>query len=230
MSTNNQVMFYHFLNNYFSNTSHDKIMHLTLFVDGNDELKNKYFNAASNHNIKLFRDPHFYDAGFDLFLPPNDKVSEANTYGTGTRFFVENENSVPINKVDFKVKCCARMYTKNMNTMINDNNNNNNNFYYSPFYTYARSSMSKTPLRLANNQGIIDAGYRGSLIGMFDCIYSKKNDYIDKDCDWFMDAYSRVLQICAPGLVPIYVEVVNHIGELGPNTSRGEGGFGSTGI
>ena len=87
--------------------------------------------------------------------------------------------------------------------------------------------MSKTPLRLANNQGIIDAGYRGSLIGMFDCIYNDPSD--DKDYDWYMDAYSRMLQICAPGLVPIYVQIVDTFEELGPSTSRGAGGFGSTG-
>ena len=87
--------------------------------------------------------------------------------------------------------------------------------------------MSKTPLRLANNQGIIDAGYRGPLIGMFDCIY---DDDVNKDYDWYMEAYSRMLQICAPGLVPIFVEIVDNVNELGPSTSRGEGGFGSTGI
>jgi dUTPase len=38
-----------------------------------------------------------------------------------------------------------------------------------------------------------------------------------------------MLQICAPSLVPIYVHIVNSVEELGPNTSRGEGGFGSTG-
>jgi len=90
--------------------------------------------------------------------------------------------------------------------------------------------MSKTPLRLANNQGIIDAGYRGNLIGMFDCIYEADSDD-DENVkeDWYMDAYSRMLQICAPGLIPIYIEIVDKIDDLGPNTSRGEGGFGSTG-
>jgi dUTPase len=44
-----------------------------------------------------------------------------------------------------------------------------------------------------------------------------------------MEEYSRILQICAPGLVPIYVNIVDKIEELGPSTSRGVGGFGSTG-
>ena len=31
------------------------------------------------------------------------------------------------------------------------------------FYVYPRSSISKTPLRMANSVGIIDSGYRGNL-------------------------------------------------------------------
>jgi len=230
----NGIQFNNFLSILFNNTHHDKVMHLSIFVDelNDEQLKNKYINAALDHNNKLFQDPHFYDAGFDLFLPKNDD-NNTNIYGDGRRFFGNDgdNSSTTINKVNFKVKCCAKMFTKNTN--INNNNldeynYNTNKFYYTPFYTYARSSMSKTPLRLANNQGIIDAGYRGSLIGMFDCIYTNQSNI--SHCDWYMDAYSRMLQICAPALVPIYVEIVDNINDLGPSTSRGEGGVGSTGI
>ena len=85
---------------------------------------------------------------------------------------------------------------------------------------HPRSSLSKTDLRLANSTGIIDAGYRGPLIGMFDCL---KDGYQ-------VSKFTRLLQICAPSLMPIYVRVVDTIDELGPETSRGEGGFGSTGL
>ena len=85
---------------------------------------------------------------------------------------------------------------------------------------YPRSSISKSPLRLANNVGIIDAGYRGHLIGMFD-LPSGNTEHIKK--------FDRYLQICAPGLVPIIVEVVNQKEDLGEETERGDGGFGSTG-
>jgi dUTPase len=64
---------------------------------------------------------------------------------------------------------------------------------------------------------------------MFDCIYGN-NDTYRKEYDYYMDSYSRMLQICAPGLVPIYIEIVSNMNELGPNTARGEGGLGSTGI
>jgi dUTPase len=40
---------------------------------------------------------------------------------------------------------------------------------------------------------------------------------------------SRILQICSPELLPIYVNIVDKLEDLGPTTSRGDGGFGSTG-
>ena len=216
-----------FSNKIMSETGIDKVMSLSMFIDSNDDnLKNMYLEYAHKHNDKIMNDPHFYDAGFDLFLPKDE-------HNLGyTNFFCATSNGLSsnINKVDFKVKCCAKIVTKN-----------NSNSYFTPFYTYARSSMSKTPLRLANNQGIIDAGYRGSLIGMFDCIYSdrktigsdrKMDDWKMDDWkmdDWKMNEYSRMLQICAPGLIPIHVRIVDKFEDLGPSTSRGDGGFGSTG-
>jgi len=208
--------FFDFINSIKNRSSLEKFMYLSIFIDSQDEeLKKLYVEAAQKHNKKLLEDPHFYDAGFDLFLPKNS--NEENIWGDGTRFYSTGWTNIPhpVNKVDFQVKCCARMY-------------NGSKSYFTPFYTYARSSMSKTPLRLANNQGIIDAGYRGNLIGMFDCIYNTDSNE-DRDFDWYMEKYSRMLQICAPGLVPIYVNVVDKLEDLGPSTSRGVGGFGSTG-
>lgn len=173
--------------------NHDYFMHLNIFIDSDDEsLKEQYIKAAELHNKKISEEPDFYDSGFDLFLP------EAT-------LFEPNKTT----KVDFKIKCCAIQVR------------NNSGLNYSPFYTYARSSISKTPLRLANNQGVIDAGYRGNLIGMFDCLMQESN--------WEADKFTRLLQICAPGLIPIYVNVVSSIEDLGPVTKRGEGGIGSTG-
>jgi dUTP pyrophosphatase len=192
-------------------TDHEKIMYLSIFIDTDDDtLKELYRAAAEKHNDKILSEPYFYDAGFDLFLP------KEHTNFSGT---LVGDSSIHVNKVDFKVKCCAKMFNKLQK----------DKFYYTPFYTYARSSISKTPLRLANNQGIIDAGYRGNLIGMFDCIFNDTCNE-DRDYDFQMQKYSRVLQICAPGLVPICVKIVDSLEELGPRTTRGEGGIGSTGI
>jgi len=208
--------FFDFINSIKNKSSQEQFMYLSIFIDSYDgELKKLYVESAQKHNTKILEDPHFYDAGFDLFLPKNS--NETDIWGDGTRFYSTGWTDIshPVNKVDFKVKCCAKMY-------------NGTKSYFTPFYTYARSSISKTPLRLANNQGIIDAGYRGNLIGMFDCIYNTDSNE-DRDFDWYIEKYSRILQICAPGLVPIYVNVVDKLEDLGPSTSRGIGGFGSTG-
>lgn len=86
------------------------------------------------------------------------------------------------------------------------------------YYMFPRSSMSKTPLSLANHTGIIDAGYRGSLIGAFRNLGEEA---------YTVEKHSRLLQICHPSLCPIFVELVE-VDDLS-TTERGEGGFGSTG-
>jgi dUTP pyrophosphatase len=103
--------------------------------------------------------------------------------------------------------------------MITDSNK----VYNTGYYMHPRSSVSKTKLRLANATGIIDSGYRGHLMGMFDLINLFGNE------EYAVEKYDRLLQICAPGLVPIVVEIVNTFEELGSQTERGSGGFGSTG-
>ena len=84
------------------------------------------------------------------------------------------------------------------------------------YYLYPRSSLAKTPLRLANSVGIIDAGYRGNICAFVDNI---KNE------PYRIDQGTRLFQICSPTLEPIEYTSVNSLSE----TSRGTGGFGSTG-
>ena len=91
------------------------------------------------------------------------------------------------------------------------------------FYLYPRSSLSKTPLMLANHVGIVDAGYRGNLIGAFRNILKENFNSI-----YCIEKDSRLLQICHPSLLPIQVFLVNSVEELGDPTARGCGGFGST--
>lgn len=87
------------------------------------------------------------------------------------------------------------------------------------YYMYPRSSISKTPLMLANHVGIIDSGYRGEIIGAFACVRSSS--------DYKVYKYTRLLQLCHPSLSPFLVKLVD-VSELSV-TERGEGGFGSTG-
>ena len=84
------------------------------------------------------------------------------------------------------------------------------------YYLYPRSSISKTPFRLANSVGIIDAGYRGNLMAMVDNT-SKEVQTIQKG--------TRLFQICGRYLEPIHLELVEVLSE----SDRGNDGFGSTG-
>jgi len=84
------------------------------------------------------------------------------------------------------------------------------------YYLYPRSSISKTPFRLANSVGIIDAGYRGNLMAYVDNV-SKEVQHIQKG--------TRLFQICGRYLEPIHLQLVDELSD----TERGNDGFGSTG-
>lgn len=85
------------------------------------------------------------------------------------------------------------------------------------FWMLPRSSISKTPLRLANSVGLIDAGYRGHLIAMVDN---------HSDTDYHVQKGQRLFQIATGDLQgPIKFTLSSHV----LPTSRGAGGFGSTG-
>ena len=88
-------------------------------------------------------------------------------------------------------------------------------------------------MRLANSVGIIDAGYRGDLIAAVDTIgLFGSNDiwHIWKETLSPIKKYDRYFQVCAPDLSPFLVHIVETEGELGAPTTRGTGGFGSTGV
>ena len=177
-------------------------MLLRLFVENDNQyLKMRYVDHIRNHNNKILQDPDHIDAGFDLFVPHNFNCIRENRESS------ENcENNFNVNKVNHKIKCSA--------TVISERLHHNTGYYLHP-----RSSIIKTPLRLSNSTGIVDSGYRGNIIGAFDC---KENHY-------FINEFDRLIQICAPSLMPIYVELVENEDDLGQETARGGGGFGSSG-
>lgn len=186
---------------------YNQVMHLKIYIDDDDNLKKMYLAAAVNHNKKLEEKNPFLNAGFDLYAP-----------GIQTDHIDEGIECFDIlQKVDFKIKCSAQMYT------------DTNKIYNTGYYMYPRSSLSKTSLRLANSVGIIDSGYRGNIIGMFDIMNVDLREICIGQSIYFIKKYDRLVQICAPSLSPIFVEIVDSIDELGEETDRGTGGFGSTG-
>jgi dUTP pyrophosphatase len=79
-------------------------------------------------------------------------------------------------------------------------------------------------MRLANSVGIIDSGYRGELMAKVDLL-SQTNEYDDESL-LELYGYKRHFQLCSHNLLPFKsVELVESLDD----TTRGTGGFGSTG-
>jgi dUTP pyrophosphatase len=159
-----------------------------------ENMKDKYSSAVVNHNKNMME--RFYpDSGFDLLFP-NDVVFDSPF---ATKFV-----DLQVKAEMFYVDCMSDTYSG------------------CAFTVHPRSSISKTPLMLANHTGIIDAGYRGNLIGAFRWLN------IDANMNSYnVQQYTRLLQACHPTLCPVYVVLVNE--EELSTSERGTGGFGSTG-
>jgi len=85
------------------------------------------------------------------------------------------------------------------------------------YFLFPRSSISKTPLRMANSIGLIDGGYRGEIMAVCDNI---------KDSDFSIKKGDRLFQLVSSDLSAIEFEIVDELSD----STRGAGGFGSTGI
>ena len=145
-----------------------------------------------NDNMKIMYSSHGTfnqgDSGLDLFCPETITINPGETVC-----------------IDLQIQCEA------FGGLMGDNSNNVS------YYMYPRSSMgSRTPLRLSNSVGIIDAGYRGNLCAYVDNI---------KTYPYTVNRGDRLVQICAPNLEPIHFSIVNQLSD----SQRGVGGFGSTG-
>jgi len=174
---------------------YDKIMLLNIYIDSEDnELKENYIKTIEKHNRNILKN-NFIDAGFDLYCPENIEYDKEN-----------KENYI---KVDLKVKCSAEIITDSWKK------------YNTGYYLYSRSSIYKTPLRLANSVGIIDSGYRNNIMAVFDKIGNEP---------YTIEKYTRLVQICSPSLCPIYIFVVDKEEFFSETTERGFNGFGSSGI
>ena len=134
--------------------------------------------------------------------------SEYHEGDSGLDLFVQGEVVVPAKalgfKIDMMISCEA----------FTDITKQGGNVAY---YLWPRSSMgAKTPLRLSNSMGLIDAGYRGNIIALVDNL---------SETDYKVMPGSRLVQLVSPHAKSITFELVNSLSE----TSRGVGGLGSTG-
>ena len=208
---------------------------LKLFVNPNDMvsqslsvdkgiLKQKYVEAAAKHNKMI--DDYFdeksprsdYDSGFDLFVP-SQYVSNIN----GLYYQTKSTYMITLNH---EVKCSMTAGSAGSAGPVRNVG----------YYMYPRSSISKTPFRMANCVGIIDSGYRGDLIGKFDILPHLWHSGYGSGASgsaYEVKPFDRFTQICAGDLGPFKVEIVDELSQLELNSDaqveRGEGGIGSTG-
>lgn len=147
-----------------------------------------------------------------LILPVNDEIKEIysnhSTYhegDSGLDLFIIEDDIIKAGEtklVDLGVKC-----------QLVDNYNR-----YFSYNMYARSSISKTPLRLANGVGLCDAAYMGNL---------KAALHNTSTMDYQLKKGERYVQLARSDLGEISFKIVS---KFERKTSRGEGGFGSTNI
>tara|TARA_Y100000748_G_scaffold111848_1_gene93609 strand:- start:106 stop:735 length:630 start_codon:yes stop_codon:yes gene_type:complete len=180
---------------------------LVCVPDGEAELKAIYDEKADAHNLPVLRYlagdvDAACDAGFDLYVPDTTVVPQG--YGARTASLL-----------DHKVKCCMRFYEEGApggrGRLVG-------------YYLYPRSSMgARTPFRLANSVGIIDAGYRGPIKAALDLVPTCQVSHL-------AERHARLVQLCPPDLTyPMAVRITSSEADLGGATARGSGGFGSTG-
>lgn len=85
------------------------------------------------------------------------------------------------------------------------------------FMLVPRSSITKTTIRMSNSIGIIDKKYRGQIMAVVDNNSEREVFLQEGNCYFQIVAFN--------GKLPRYQLVEN----LDSNTTRGKGGFGSTG-
>jgi len=133
----------------------------------------------------------FHDSGFDLFVMEHTEFTE---------------NAINTHDTDVKASCYSFDGDKKQ---------------FNGFWLLPRSSISKTPLMLANSIGLIDSGYRGNLMAKFRNMSNET--FVSKPGE-------RLVQIAMGSLERFTVVRVNTIEELSEQTDRGDGGFGSSGL
>ena len=150
-----------------------------------------YKSKITKLNNTRFSNKH-PDSGFDLFVPDTVTIQPGK-----------------ILLIDMKAKCSVYQVFKQ--TFLK------NRPKPTPYYMYARSSVSKRGIMLVNSVGIIDCGYRGNLMAAF---------FNTTDNPVQINKGDRITQVCMPGLnYDFTVELTDTLEE----TERGAGGIGSTG-
>jgi len=148
----------------------------------------------------------------------NELYKNHNTYhkgDAGLDLFVTEDRMIYPNQtvlVDMGVRCQSRSIDPCVWNWLRGN------FYkYHSYLLFPRSSISKTPLIMKNSIGLIDAGYLGNIKAPLHNMSSEP---------FQIRRGERYVQLVNSDLSPVSMEIVNEH----RNTTRGIGGFGSTGV
>lgn len=151
-------------------------------------VKTQHLDLYENHSSV-----HKGDSGIDLFFPEDVIVKAKSTS------LLDLGLSCELKEINQTFKSADQSF-----------------FVNKSYYLYPRSSIYKTPLRMANSVGIIDAGYRGNIKVAVDNT---------SDSDYEIKKGIRLFQICSPDLKQMKMVLVDRLSD----SSRGAGGFGSSG-
>lgn len=187
--------------------THDTHYKLFIYIHdfpGMESIKQEYVTNALKHNNVV-----------EGYLKANEdaNANEDVCYDSGFDLLCPENTiwteDIPIYMLDFKISCAMTFNNKHVG-----------------YYLYMRSSTPiKTPLRLANNVGIIDSGYRGTIRALFDynTLYSSYEMFE------FVKS-NRYVQLTPPNIgCPMKVYIVDDLSMLGKKNNRNENGFGSSG-
>jgi dUTP pyrophosphatase len=157
-----------------------------------------------------------------LIKPHNEQVRQMyqnhSTYhegDSGLDLFIIEDQVIPAGKtviVDLGISCqllAQNVYSHVFQKYLSEK--------YLSYNMYPRSSISKTPLRLANSVGLCDAAYTGPLKAAL-----HNTDIVN---DFTIKKGERYVQLAYPNLEEVSFMLVDELRD----TTRGSGGFGSTG-
>ncbi len=182
---------------------------LYIYLENNisESIKSLYYTNANKHNLIVdeylssinSEDSNSEDKGIEYCYDSGFDLISPSEYSNSTSNMI---------MLDHNIKCAMKYQNR-----------------FVGYYLYSRSSTPiKTPLRLANNVGIIDSGYRGNIKACFDL--NKNHESYE---DFKIESGNRYVQITPPDIgKPMKIVLVDNLGDLGNNTYRGTGGFGST--
>ena len=153
---------------------------------------------ANNEEVENIYKNHTHynvgDSGIDLFCNENTQIKQGES-----------------GKIKFDISCELLCID------IKENGDKSDPYNVS-YLLLPRSSIIKTPLRLANSIGLIDAHYQNNICAFVDNI---------KNVDYNVLKGTRLFQLVTPDLTPFKsLEVVKEF--TNPKLNR-KGGYGSTG-